>query len=77
VSEPESDRDGRTLTVEMDVVETQILMPTVLRRDYDKRLMLVTGRANPELAGKIADKLGVELCTPARSRASSRSRAIT
>src|ERR1700721_748974 len=34
---------------------------TVLRRDYDKRLMLVTGRANPELAAKIADKLGVEL----------------
>ena len=26
---------------------------------YDKRLMLFTGRANPELAAKIADKLGV------------------
>ena len=30
-------------------------------REYDKRLMLVSGRANPELAAKIADKLGVEL----------------
>src|SRR5436305_3380219 len=28
---------------------------------YSKRLMLVTGRANPELAARIADKLGVEL----------------
>src|ERR1700721_3435748 len=34
---------------------------TVMRREYDKRLMLVTGRANPELGAKIADKLGVEL----------------
>ena len=29
--------------------------------DYDKRLMLFSGRANPELARKIADKLGVDL----------------
>jgi ribose-phosphate pyrophosphokinase len=28
---------------------------------YNKRLMLVSGRANPELASRIADKLGVEL----------------
>ena len=28
---------------------------------YDKRLMLFSGRANPELAFKIADKLGVDL----------------
>jgi ribose-phosphate pyrophosphokinase len=28
---------------------------------YSKRLMLVSGRANPELASRIADKLGVEL----------------
>ncbi|HLH64601.1 MAG TPA: ribose-phosphate diphosphokinase, partial [Solirubrobacteraceae bacterium] len=35
--------------------------PTIIRRDYDKRLMLVTGRANPELAHRIADKLGVGL----------------
>jgi ribose-phosphate pyrophosphokinase len=42
------------------------LAPTVtaatsLPIDYDKRLMLFTGRANPELAAKIADKLGVDL----------------
>src|SRR6201994_1706575 len=36
-------------------------VPTILRREADKRLMLVTGRANPELAARIADKLGVEL----------------
>jgi ribose-phosphate pyrophosphokinase len=34
---------------------------TSLPIDYDKRLMLFSGRANPELAAKIADKLGVEL----------------
>src|SRR5207248_1221328 len=28
---------------------------------YDKRLMLVSGRANPTLANRIADKLGVQL----------------
>jgi ribose-phosphate pyrophosphokinase len=28
---------------------------------YDKRLMLFTGRANPELANKISGKLGVDL----------------
>ena len=29
--------------------------------DYNKRLMLVSGRANPQLAIDIADKLGVDL----------------
>src|ERR687886_420533 len=29
--------------------------------DYDKRLMLFAGRANPDLAAKIADRLGVDL----------------
>jgi ribose-phosphate pyrophosphokinase len=32
-----------------------------LRLAYDKRLMLVSGRANPELAARIASKLGVQL----------------
>jgi ribose-phosphate pyrophosphokinase len=32
-----------------------------LRGGMDKRLMLVSGRANPALAGKIADNLGVNL----------------
>jgi len=34
---------------------------TSLPIGYDKRLMLFSGRANPELAGKIAGKLGVGL----------------
>ncbi len=37
------------------------LTPGDLRHEYNKRLMLVSGRANPGLAAKIADKLGVEL----------------
>jgi ribose-phosphate pyrophosphokinase len=36
-------------------------MATSLPIDYDKRLMLFSGRANPELAGRIAGKLGVDL----------------
>ena len=35
--------------------------PSELELDYNKRLMLVSGRANPELAGRIASKLGVGL----------------
>jgi ribose-phosphate pyrophosphokinase len=34
---------------------------TSLPIDYDKRLMLFSGRANPELAARIADKLNVDL----------------
>ncbi len=36
-------------------------MSTSLPIDYDKRLMLFSGRANPELAARIADRLGVGL----------------
>ena len=35
--------------------------PTELRVENDKRLMLVSGRANPELAAKIGAKLGVQV----------------
>jgi ribose-phosphate pyrophosphokinase len=42
------------------LLETR-LGPSDLRLDYDKRLMLVSGRANPELAARIGDKLGVTL----------------
>jgi ribose-phosphate pyrophosphokinase len=42
-------------------VQVQPAMATSLPIDYDKRLMLFSGRANPELAAKIADKLGVDL----------------
>ncbi len=34
---------------------------TAIPLDYNKRLMLFSGRANPALAGEIADKLGVGL----------------
>jgi ribose-phosphate pyrophosphokinase len=40
------------------------IAPTVatsLPIDYDKRLMLFSGRANPELAARIAHKIGVDL----------------
>ncbi|HEX7298455.1 MAG TPA: ribose-phosphate pyrophosphokinase [Solirubrobacteraceae bacterium] len=42
-------------------VQVQPAMATSLPIDYDKRLMLFSGRANPELAAKIAGKLGVDL----------------
>ena len=42
-------------------VQVQPAMATSLPIDYDKRLMLFSGRANPELAARIADKLGVDL----------------
>jgi ribose-phosphate pyrophosphokinase len=42
-------------------VQTRPLPATSLPIVYDKRLMLFSGRANPELAAKIADKLGVDL----------------
>ena len=35
--------------------------PRELRVEYSKRLMLVSGRANPGLAARIASKLGVAL----------------
>src|SRR5919201_5047358 len=36
-------------------------LKTRLEVGYDKRLMLFSGRANPTLAAKIAQKLGVDL----------------
>jgi len=42
-------------------LQTQSAMATSLPIDYDKRLMLFSGRANPELAARIADKIGVDL----------------
>jgi ribose-phosphate pyrophosphokinase len=44
----------------MSVLQTHPT-PSNLRLEYNKRLMLVAGRANPGLAAKIASKLGVEL----------------
>ena len=51
---------GRTLAGDIAVVQASP-STTNLRLAYDKRLMLVSGRANPELAAKIASKLGVAL----------------
>ena len=34
---------------------------SALQLEYDKKLMVFSGRSNPDLAGKIADKLGIEL----------------
>jgi ribose-phosphate pyrophosphokinase len=45
----------------MSFLQTRPVVPTDLRLGYDKRLMLVTGRANPELAAKISSKLGVQM----------------
>jgi ribose-phosphate pyrophosphokinase len=56
----ESSATGRTLGDGMGVVQSQSV-GTVMRRENEKRLMLVSGRANPELGARIADKLGVEL----------------
>jgi ribose-phosphate pyrophosphokinase len=51
---------GRRLDATMSVLQTREA-PSELVYPFDKRLMLVSGRANPELAARIADKLGVEL----------------
>jgi ribose-phosphate pyrophosphokinase len=46
----------------MSVIESQpATLRTSLEVDYDKRLMLFSGRANPGLATRIADKLDVDL----------------
>jgi ribose-phosphate pyrophosphokinase len=42
-------------------LQTRPTIATSLPIDYDKRLMLFSGRANPELAARIADKIGVDL----------------
>ena len=48
------------LAVSMSL-QTQPALSTSLPIDYDKRLMLFSGRANPGLAARIADKIGVDL----------------
>ena len=45
----------------MSLLEPTRPAPSEMQLDYSKRLMLVSGRANPNLAAKIASKLGVEL----------------
>src|SRR3954453_9286892 len=43
----------------MSAVQTQPAPSTRLELGYDKKLMLFAGRANPELAAKIAAKPGI------------------
>ena len=42
-------------------LDAQPRLATYLEVGYDKRLMLFSGRANPELGARIADKLGIAL----------------
>ena len=44
----------------MTTVQPQPAPSTRLELGYDKNLMLFSGRANPDLAAKIAAKLGIE-----------------
>jgi ribose-phosphate pyrophosphokinase len=53
---------GFTLRDDMSAMDTRTEASRAsLPIDYNKRLMLVSGRANPQLAIDIADKLGVDL----------------
>src|SRR5450759_3782360 len=45
----------------MSAMDTRTQSSASLPIDYNKRLMLFSGRANPQLAVDIADKLGVDL----------------
>jgi ribose-phosphate pyrophosphokinase len=45
----------------MSLLMPQPTTPSTLEVEYSKRLMLVSGRANPGLAARIGSKLGVEL----------------
>lgn len=47
--------------IQMSAIQTQQDHATSLDIGYDKRLMLFSGRANPDLAAKIAQKLNVDL----------------
>jgi len=47
----------------MGLIEPQPALSTRLDIGYDKRLMVFSGRANPELAARIAANIGVELGT--------------
>ena len=49
------------LPIEMVTTQSGLQPATSIPIDYDKRMMVVSGRAHPELASKIADRLGVDL----------------
>ena len=50
-----------TLSSPGQAEDTQINPNTSVTREYNKRMMVVSGRASGELAGRIADRLGVDL----------------
>ena len=52
---------GGRLLAPVSVLQTSPLSASEMQLAYNKRLMLCAGRANPELAARIAAKLGVEL----------------
>ena len=52
---------ARTLRHAVSALDPHPAPATSLEVEYGKRLMLFSGRANPELAAKIAGKLGVDL----------------
>jgi ribose-phosphate pyrophosphokinase len=60
MSTPTPSAAERRLDPAMTVLDTRVA-PSDIRLAYDKRLMLMAGRANPELAARIASKLGVQL----------------
>jgi ribose-phosphate pyrophosphokinase len=45
----------------VSAIETHPVAATAIPLEYNKRLMLFSGRANPELAHRISSKLGVDL----------------
>lgn len=51
----------RTLEVPVPKLDPHTAPVTSLELEYGKRLMVFSGRANPALAGKIANKLNVDL----------------
>jgi ribose-phosphate pyrophosphokinase len=60
-TETGSSSGGRRLLAPVSLLETSPVATSEMQLAYNKRLMLCAGRANPELAARIAAKLGVEL----------------
>ena len=61
MSAPTLSPTRRTLRNKVSELHTRPAPSTSLELEYNKRLMVVSGRANPELAHRIASKLGVDL----------------
>ena len=57
MSAPTLSAPRRTLRNKVSELDTRPAPSTSLELEYNKRLMVVSGRANPELAHRIASKL--------------------